>query len=142
MKKKRYCACIALLQSGNTRLILNSPLAVTRDEFLKTLKMVVSPMCCSLLANYPRASGGLFSKRLKQILLTAGEGRFGVHAVFVNTAEIGDIPGGFFSGAEKAAVSEAMTERQAGPDQKGRGVLFFDMRGDQNRFMTTKRKPR
>ncbi|MDR1099386.1 MAG: hypothetical protein LBL28_02785 [Treponema sp.] len=54
---------------------------------------------------------------------------------------MGDIPGGFFSGVEKTAVFEAMAERQVGPDKKGRSVLFFDMRGDENRFMTAKRKP-
>jgi hypothetical protein len=48
--------------------------------------------------------------------------------VFVNPAEIGNIVYRFFSGTEKPAEFETMTERQSGQDQPGRGVLLFDMR--------------
>jgi hypothetical protein len=43
---------------GKTRLIFNSPLDVRRDEFLKTLKTVASPMCRSLPGNIPGARPG------------------------------------------------------------------------------------
>jgi hypothetical protein len=84
----------------------------------------------------------LFSNFLKQILLAAGQRRIRIYAACITPAEIGDILGGFFSGTEKAAISKTMAEGQAGPDKKGRGFLSFGTRGDENRFMTAKRKQR
>jgi hypothetical protein len=41
--------------------------------------------------------------------------------------KIGNVPGRFFFGTEKAAVLEAMTEGQTGLDQKRFSVLLFGM---------------
>jgi hypothetical protein len=43
-EEKAVTHFFALLRLGNIRLILNPPLGVTSDEFLKTLKTVASPM--------------------------------------------------------------------------------------------------
>jgi hypothetical protein len=72
----------------------------------------------------------LFSNFLKQILLASGQRRIRIYAACITPAEIGFILGGFFSGTKKAAVSKAMTERQAGPDKKGRGFLFLSTHGN------------
>jgi hypothetical protein len=63
-------------------------------------------------------------------------------AALIDRMKIRNIPGRFFFGVEKAAVLEAMTERQAGPNQKEPGVLLFDVRRNQCRFMLAKSKPR
>jgi hypothetical protein len=51
---------------------------------------------------------------LKQQELAAWKGGIRNYAVFVNSAEIGDILRRFFFGLEKAAIFEAGTEGQAG----------------------------
>jgi hypothetical protein len=56
--------------------------------------------------------------------------------------KIRNIPGRFFFGVEKAAVLETGTKRQTGLDQKGTGVLLFDMRRNKRRFMPMESKLR
>jgi hypothetical protein len=60
--------------------------------------------------------------------LTAGKGRIRNYTVFINRMKIRDIPRRFLFRVEKAAVLENSPEGQAGTNQKGPGVLLFDVR--------------
>jgi hypothetical protein len=51
--------------------------------------------------------------------------------------KMGNILFRFLFCPEKAPDFEAGTERQAGPNQKGPGVLLFDVRRNQRRFTGT-----
>jgi hypothetical protein len=74
------------------------------------------------LARHLQKAGG---ERLEQGQLPPWEDRACKHAVCVNPIETGGISGRFLFRMEKAAEFEAVTEGQAGANQKGRGFLMF-----------------
>jgi hypothetical protein len=81
-------------------------------------------------------------KGLKQIKLTPGQGGIGNDAVFIDRMKVRDKIFRFFFCSEKAAMFKSGAKRQAAPNQKTFGVLFFYTRGNRRWFMLDKNKMR